>query len=86
MLGPGPVYATLGNHDSYPSDLAASYSLGGELGQQFGWYAEFFVAKFSYHIDIHLGCMTMSPHFGITKAGCRKIQSSIHVHTMQHTW
>ncbi|KIJ21978.1 hypothetical protein PAXINDRAFT_124362 [Paxillus involutus ATCC 200175] len=37
MLGPGPVYATLGNHDSCLPDLASPYSLGGELGQQFGW-------------------------------------------------
>ena len=49
MLGPGPVYATLGNHDSYPSDLAASYSLGGELGQQFGWYVEFHVVGLSVY-------------------------------------
>jgi len=84
MLGPGPVYATLGNHDSYPSDVASSYSLGGELGQQFGWYAGFYFVRVSL-IDMHLGCMIMSLRFGITKAGCRKIQSSTHVHIMQHT-
>ncbi|KAF8560146.1 sphingomyelin phosphodiesterase [Imleria badia] len=48
MLGPGPVYATLGNHDSYPSDLAASYSLGGELGQQFGWLYDHITALWNY--------------------------------------
>ncbi|KAG9314163.1 Metallo-dependent phosphatase [Chiua virens] len=48
MLGPGPVYATLGNHDSYPSDLAASYSLGGELGQQFGWLYDHVTALWNY--------------------------------------
>ncbi|KAH7886007.1 Metallo-dependent phosphatase [Phlebopus sp. FC_14] len=37
MLGPGPVYASLGNHDSCLPDLAAPYSLGGDLGKQFGW-------------------------------------------------
>lgn len=37
MLGLGPVYATLGNHDSYPSDLAAPLSLDGDLGGQFSW-------------------------------------------------
>ncbi|KIJ65063.1 hypothetical protein HYDPIDRAFT_27793 [Hydnomerulius pinastri MD-312] len=37
MLGPGPVYATLGNHDSCLPDLASPNSLPGELGQQFGW-------------------------------------------------
>ncbi|KAH7923902.1 Metallo-dependent phosphatase [Leucogyrophana mollusca] len=36
-LGPGPVYATLGNHDSYNEDLAAPYSIGGELAKQFDW-------------------------------------------------
>ncbi|KAH0838124.1 sphingomyelin phosphodiesterase [Lanmaoa asiatica] len=48
MLGPGPVYATLGNHDSYPSDLAASYSLGGMLGQQFGWLYDHVTALWNY--------------------------------------
>ncbi|KAG9312426.1 Metallo-dependent phosphatase-like protein [Chiua virens] len=48
MLGPGPVYATLGNHDSYPSDLAASYSLGGELGQQFGWLYDHVTSLWNY--------------------------------------
>lgn len=37
MLGQGPVYATLGNHDSYPSDIAAPLSLDGDLGGQFSW-------------------------------------------------
>ncbi|KAH7904866.1 Metallo-dependent phosphatase-like protein [Hygrophoropsis aurantiaca] len=37
LLGPGPVYATLGNHDSYNDDLAAPYTLEGELGKQFDW-------------------------------------------------
>jgi sphingomyelin phosphodiesterase len=48
MLGPGPVYATLGNHDSYPSDVAASYSLGGKLGQQFGWLYDHVTALWNY--------------------------------------
>ncbi|KAH7914741.1 Metallo-dependent phosphatase-like protein [Hygrophoropsis aurantiaca] len=37
LLGPGPVYATLGNHDSYNQDLAAPYAMEGELGKQFDW-------------------------------------------------
>ncbi|KAI9570367.1 Metallo-dependent phosphatase [Boletus coccyginus] len=48
MLGPGPVYATLGNHDSYPSDIAASYSLGGKVGQQFGWLYDHVTALWNY--------------------------------------
>lgn len=86
MVGPGPVYATLGNHDSFPSDLASALSLGGDLGQQFSWYVGFSVTRVLYHINMHLGCMIMSLLFGITKAGYRKIQSSTQVPTMQHTW
>lgn len=37
MLGPGPTYATLGNHDTCLPDLASPLSLGGALGQQFSW-------------------------------------------------
>ncbi|KAG1728628.1 sphingomyelin phosphodiesterase [Suillus paluster] len=37
MLGPGPTYATLGNHDTCLPDLASPSSLGGDLGQQFSW-------------------------------------------------
>lgn len=37
MLGPGPTYATLGNHDTCLPDLASPSSLGGALGQQFSW-------------------------------------------------
>ncbi|KAG2064684.1 hypothetical protein BDR04DRAFT_1034592, partial [Suillus decipiens] len=37
MLGPGPTYATLGNHDTCLPDLASPLSLGGTLGQQFSW-------------------------------------------------
>ncbi|KIK44535.1 hypothetical protein CY34DRAFT_11021 [Suillus luteus UH-Slu-Lm8-n1] len=37
MLGPGPTYATLGNHDTSLPDLASPSSLGGALGQQFSW-------------------------------------------------
>lgn len=37
MLGPGPVYSTLGNHDSFPTDQASPFSLGDGLGQQFSW-------------------------------------------------
>ncbi|KAI0299797.1 Metallo-dependent phosphatase-like protein [Russula brevipes] len=37
MLNPGPVYAALGNHDSYNQAQDAPHSLGGELGEQFSW-------------------------------------------------
>lgn len=48
MLGPGPVYVTLGNHDSYPTDLAAPLSMGGELGQQFSWLYAHVTALWEY--------------------------------------
>ncbi|TRM70481.1 Metallo-dependent phosphatase-like protein [Schizophyllum amplum] len=37
MLGSGPVYATMGNHDSYNSDQDAPHSIGGDLAEQFQW-------------------------------------------------
>ncbi|KAI0066506.1 Metallo-dependent phosphatase [Artomyces pyxidatus] len=37
MLGGGPVYAALGNHDSYNQAQDATHSLGGELAEQFSW-------------------------------------------------
>ncbi|KAN0134393.1 Metallo-dependent phosphatase-like protein [Lactarius tabidus] len=37
MLGSGPVYAALGNHDSYNQAQDALHSLGGELAEQFSW-------------------------------------------------
>ncbi|CDO73191.1 hypothetical protein BN946_scf185007.g246 [Trametes cinnabarina] len=36
-LGTGPVYAALGNHDSYNQAQDAPHSLGGQLAQQFSW-------------------------------------------------
>jgi 3',5'-cyclic AMP phosphodiesterase CpdA len=38
-LGSGPVYAVLGNHDSYNQAQDAPHMLGGALASQFGWYA-----------------------------------------------
>ncbi|KAN0131836.1 Metallo-dependent phosphatase-like protein [Lactarius tabidus] len=37
MLGSGPVYAALGNHDSYDQAQDAHHSLGGDLANQFSW-------------------------------------------------
>ncbi|KAF8274298.1 sphingomyelin phosphodiesterase [Lactarius quietus] len=37
MLGSGPVYAALGNHDSYNQAQDAPHSLGGDLANQFSW-------------------------------------------------
>lgn len=48
MLGPGPVYVTLGNHDSYPTDLAAPLSMGDGLGQQFSWLYDHVTALWEY--------------------------------------
>ncbi|EJD54425.1 sphingomyelin phosphodiesterase [Auricularia subglabra TFB-10046 SS5] len=37
FIGGGPVYAALGNHDSYNQAQDSPHSLGGELGEQFSW-------------------------------------------------
>ncbi|KAJ3489575.1 hypothetical protein NLI96_g2003 [Meripilus lineatus] len=37
MLGSGPVYAALGNHDSYNQAQDAPHTLGGSLAKQFSW-------------------------------------------------
>ncbi|TDL28043.1 Metallo-dependent phosphatase [Rickenella mellea] len=37
FLGTGPVYAALGNHDSYNQAQDAPHSLGGTLAEQFSW-------------------------------------------------
>jgi len=37
MLGSGPVYVTLGNHDSYNQAQDSPHSLGGGLTNQFSW-------------------------------------------------
>ncbi|KAK7063751.1 SER THR protein phosphatase family protein [Favolaschia claudopus] len=36
-LGSGPIYATLGNHDSYNQAQDAPHMLGGALAKQFSW-------------------------------------------------
>ncbi|KAJ7721427.1 Metallo-dependent phosphatase [Mycena maculata] len=36
-LGSGPVYAVLGNHDTYNQAQDAPYALGGALASQFSW-------------------------------------------------
>ncbi|KDQ63152.1 hypothetical protein JAAARDRAFT_188759 [Jaapia argillacea MUCL 33604] len=37
LLGSGPVYPALGNHDSYNQAQDAPYSIGGYLASQFSW-------------------------------------------------
>jgi len=37
FLGPAPVYATLGNHDTYVQFQMIPYAMGGPLGSQFNW-------------------------------------------------
>ncbi|KAF8259132.1 sphingomyelin phosphodiesterase [Lactarius quietus] len=37
ILGSGPVYAALGNHDTYNEAQDAPHSLGGDLANQFSW-------------------------------------------------
>jgi hypothetical protein len=37
MLGSGPVYPALGNHDSYNQAQDAPHAIGGDLADQFSW-------------------------------------------------
>ncbi|KAI0654136.1 sphingomyelin phosphodiesterase [Cubamyces menziesii] len=48
MLGTGPVYAALGNHDSYHKSQHPPSSLGGELSAQFDWHYEHLAALWEY--------------------------------------
>jgi len=75
MLGLGPVYATLGNHDSYPSDLAAPLSLDGDLGGQFSWCVSRMPCD-NKDRGSQIGCMIMSLPFGNTKVGCQLPRSN----------
>ncbi|KAI0053471.1 sphingomyelin phosphodiesterase [Auriscalpium vulgare] len=47
-LGSGPVYAALGNHDSYNQAQDATHSLGGQLAQQFSWNYDHVAALWQY--------------------------------------
>ncbi|KAI6108786.1 sphingomyelin phosphodiesterase [Pisolithus croceorrhizus] len=47
-VGPPPVYATLGNHDTYMQFQMIPYYLGGPLGNQFNWLYEH-VSSLWYH-------------------------------------
>ncbi|KAI6008598.1 sphingomyelin phosphodiesterase [Pisolithus marmoratus] len=47
-VGPAPVYATLGNHDTYTQFQMIPYYLGGPLGKQFNWLYEH-VSSLWYH-------------------------------------
>ncbi|KAL4062711.1 Metallo-dependent phosphatase-like protein [Scleroderma yunnanense] len=47
-VGPAPVYATLGNHDTYMQHQMIPYYTGGVLGQQFNWLYEH-VSALWYH-------------------------------------
>ncbi|OAX38504.1 sphingomyelin phosphodiesterase, partial [Rhizopogon vinicolor AM-OR11-026] len=47
-LGPAPVYATLGNHDTYMQFQMIPYAMGGPLGSQFNWLYEHVSAMWQY--------------------------------------
>ncbi|KAF9222290.1 hypothetical protein BS17DRAFT_755972 [Gyrodon lividus] len=48
FLGPAPVYATLGNHDTYVQFQMIPYAMGGYLGSQFNWLYEHVSSMWSY--------------------------------------
>jgi predicted phosphodiesterase len=50
LLGSGPVYSTIGNHDSYNEAQDAPYSIGGGLANQFSWHYDH-VASLWEHED-----------------------------------
>ncbi|KAI0003863.1 Metallo-dependent phosphatase [Russula compacta] len=47
-LGSGPVYAALGNHDSYNQAQDAPHSLGGDLADQFSWNYDHVASLWNY--------------------------------------
>ncbi|KAJ6486083.1 sphingomyelin phosphodiesterase [Mycena vitilis] len=47
-LGSGPVYAVLGNHDSYNQAQDAPHSLGGALASQFSWNYDHLAALWAH--------------------------------------
>ncbi|KIJ63465.1 hypothetical protein HYDPIDRAFT_188300 [Hydnomerulius pinastri MD-312] len=48
FLGPAPVYATVGNHDTYIQFQMIPYALGGYLGSQFNWLYEHISSMWNY--------------------------------------
>ncbi|KAJ6544016.1 sphingomyelin phosphodiesterase [Mycena capillaripes] len=47
-LGSGPVYAVLGNHDSYNQAQDAPHSIGGALASQFSWNYDHLAALWAH--------------------------------------
>ncbi|KAG9316863.1 sphingomyelin phosphodiesterase [Chiua virens] len=47
-VGPAPVYATVGNHDTYMEYMMMPYQVGGYLGGQFNWSYEHISSLWSY--------------------------------------
>ncbi|KIK07363.1 hypothetical protein K443DRAFT_627618 [Laccaria amethystina LaAM-08-1] len=48
MLGSGPVYAALGNHDSYNQAQDAPHAIGGELAEQYSWNYDHIAGLWQY--------------------------------------
>ncbi|KAF9236005.1 sphingomyelin phosphodiesterase [Melanogaster broomeanus] len=48
FLGPAPVYATVGNHDTYVQFQMIPYAMGGYLGKQFNWLYDHISSMWSY--------------------------------------
>ncbi|KAG0703316.1 sphingomyelin phosphodiesterase [Suillus ampliporus] len=47
-VGPAPVYATVGNHDTYMQFQMIPYTMGGPLGTQFNWLYEHISSMWQY--------------------------------------
>ncbi|KAG1817992.1 sphingomyelin phosphodiesterase [Suillus subaureus] len=48
FVGPAPVYATIGNHDTYMQFQMIPYTTGGPLGMQFNWLYEHISSMWQY--------------------------------------
>ncbi|KAJ5390754.1 uncharacterized protein N7496_001822 [Penicillium cataractarum] len=71
----GPVFATLGNHDSSPENIDSPHSLPGRLGEQFSWnyrhlaglwqHEGWISNKTAEEARTHYGGYSIKTHFGL---------------------
>ncbi|KAF8510005.1 sphingomyelin phosphodiesterase [Hysterangium stoloniferum] len=65
QLGSGPVYAAIGNHDSYNQAQDAPHALGGKLASQFSWNYDHLSELWSHENWIPEGAVQQAKaHYG----------------------
>jgi hypothetical protein len=84
----GPVFITLGNHDSAPSDIAAMHSLPGRLGQQMSWNYKHVSSLWEHEgwishraakeAPTHYGGYSIMTHYGLRIISLNTSMSVIH--------